>query len=86
MANKTIYTAIHHAMSLEEPESGTPPTTFGSSESLETLERMIREEMDDGFEVIQRELVDDEVHFLGAFEVGEELCTYYVIHKSTLYA
>lgn len=73
-----MYSMVHHSMSLEDPEQGTPADDAVVSENFDALLAEAREGMED-FEVVEVRNVGDATHVLGAFEEGGELMTYYVI-------
>lgn len=83
--SKQGFALVHHAMSMEDPESGWPASVEMTSEDKQKLIDYAQAEMDDG-DYAETKMVDvnGETHFLGAFEEGGRMSTYWVIEPTTI--
>jgi len=83
--SKQGFALVHHVTSLEDPDTSFPSNVERTSEDKQSLIDYAQAEMDDGdYAETEMKVIDDEIHFLGNFEDGEEMLTYWVIEPTTI--
>lgn len=80
------FVAIHHTMSVEDPEQGTPPYVFGTSEDKQKLiDEAVDHMWDVDFETVKLVDINGETWIMGSFDENapdSELSTYFVISSA----